>query len=234
MRLPIFTTLLFSCLAFADEGDPIPNTDVELLEIPPASSISSAEGTDNIQIKGLPRGSEIIGLPRGWRVAGQRGDVIHLQGSPAGPKISIQFTSPDPNWRASVAGFKGRTSIWNAGQLSRGSVGITTMKAERVAGAPTAMGSQHDGATQGANSYNSSRSNNRRTGTEIAAPGSQGGSAPQAAEANHNSTRSDYRISSAAGSPDTLEGYSGVFGGQFTYFPQITATLSDEYRVRLK
>jgi hypothetical protein len=165
MRLLITTMLLFSCLVFAREGDPIIDVEVIIMEIPPAGEVTSTAGTLAVTIKGLPAGAEIVGLPQGWQ-AGGRGAII-LQGPPAGDKITIKFTSPDPNWQAHVAGFMGGESLWDAGLLTRDSAGITTMimKADGVVNSPAAKCFK---TKQRANSYKSSSSNDKKTKGELA------------------------------------------------------------------
>ena len=160
MRLLITTMLIFSCQLFASEGNPALDVEVITVEIPPAGEVASTAGTLAVVIKGLPAGVEIVELPPGWQ-AGGRGAII-LQGPPAGDKITIKFTSPDPNWEASVAGFIGGESLWDAGMLSRDSVGVTTMitSADGVVDSPTARCIR---SKQKANSYQSSDSNNKET-----------------------------------------------------------------------
>jgi hypothetical protein len=165
MRLLITTMLLFSCLVFAQEGDPMIDVEVFVMEIPPAGEVTSTVGARAVTIKGLPAGAEIVGLPQGWK-AGGRGAII-LQGPPAGDKITIKFTSPDPNWEAYVAGFIGGESLWDARLLTRDSAGISTMimKADDVVNSPAAKCLR---TKQRADSYNSSSSNNKQTKGERA------------------------------------------------------------------
>jgi len=132
MRKLLIATLLLTTIAFAKEGDLGPNTDIEILEIPPSVGIPSTGGVDRIEIYGLPKGSEITGLSRGWRVVGQQGDMTALQGPPANQPTTIKFTSPGSEREVSVVGYKGRKSIWNVGALTRGSKDITTMKDDSV------------------------------------------------------------------------------------------------------
>jgi len=167
MRSLITTILLFSCLVFAREGDPMKDAEVIVMEIPPAGEVTSTAGTLAVTIKGLPAGAEIVGLPQGWQ-AGGRGAII-LQGPPAGDKITIKFTSPDPNWQAYVAGFKGGESLWDTGLLTRDSAGITTMfmKADDVVNSPIAKCFR---TKQRLSSYQSSSSNDRKTKGELATP----------------------------------------------------------------
>lgn len=171
MRYLLLISLLFSGFAFAAEGDPIVDVEVIILKCPPSPctrAIKTSGDVDRVDISGLPKGSRITALPQGWRVTGNRGNIITLQGSPVQGIATFQYESPDlgggDTKGVSVAGYKGRNKIWNAGLLTRASAGITTMKAERVVGAPTAVGSgsPQDGATQAANSYKSSRSPSNR------------------------------------------------------------------------
>lgn len=118
MRKLIIAILLFSAIAFAREGDPGLSTDVETLKIPSSVDIKSTGTADRIEIYGLPKGSEIIDLPRGWRVVRQQGDMTALQGPSTNQPTAIKFTSPGPGWEASVVGFKGRNSIWTVGHVT--------------------------------------------------------------------------------------------------------------------
>ena len=178
MRLLITTMLLFSCLVFAKEGEPTIDLEVIIMEIPPAGEVTSTAGTLAVTIKGLPAGAEIVGLPQGWK-AGGRGAII-LQGPPSGDKITIKFTSSDPNWEAYVAGFKGGESLWDAGLLTRDSAGITTiiMKADGVVNSPAAKCFK---TKQRANSYKTSSSNDKENKGELAMPPGVSTQPPQTA-----------------------------------------------------
>jgi hypothetical protein len=55
MRLLITTMLLFSCLVFAKEGDPIIDVEVIIMEIPPAGEVTSTAGTLAVSIMLISR-----------------------------------------------------------------------------------------------------------------------------------------------------------------------------------
>ena len=167
MRLLIIIMLLFSCLVLAKDSDPIIGVKVITLEIPPAGQVTSTAGTDVVTIRGLPNGAEIVGLPQGWEGEGTPEGWILLQGPAVGDKITIKFSLPDPIWEAYVAGFIGMEPYWNAGLLTRASVGVTTMtmKADGVVNSPTAKCFR---TKQRANSYKTSRSNDQENKGELA------------------------------------------------------------------
>ena len=135
MRSVVIASLFFSLSISANQDDPKAYIDVITVNIPPAGQVTSTAGTDVIMIRGLPEAAEPVELPQGWEAeAAPGGGTILLQGPAIGNTITIKFTSPDPDWEAEVAGFKGMESLWNAGPLNRDSVGIsiTTMKAGAV------------------------------------------------------------------------------------------------------
>jgi hypothetical protein len=117
MRKILIATLLLLTIACAEEGDSSLNTDFEILQIPPSVGTIATSDADRIEIYGLPTGSEVIDLPRGWRILSQRGDMTVLQGPPTNQPTTIKFTSPDPKWEATVVGYKGSKSIWNADHI---------------------------------------------------------------------------------------------------------------------
>jgi len=88
------------------------------LNMPSSIDVKSTGSADRIEIYGLPKGSEIIDLPQGWRVVGQQGDMTVLQGPSANQPTSIKFTSSNLGWEASIVGYKGGKSIWNAGHVT--------------------------------------------------------------------------------------------------------------------
>jgi hypothetical protein len=126
----LIAALLLTTIAFAKGGDSSPNTDIEILEIPASVGTMSTGGVDRIEVYGLPKGSEIISLSRGWRVVGQQGDMTAVQGPPTNQPTTIKFTSPNPKWKVSVVGYKGRKSIWNIGSLTRDSISFNAVKAD--------------------------------------------------------------------------------------------------------
>jgi hypothetical protein len=158
MRSVVIALLHLSFSISANQEDPKAYIEVVTVNIPPAGEVISTAGTDVIMIRGLPEDAEPVELPQGWEAeAAPGGGPILLQGPAVGNTFTIKFTSPDPDWEAEVAGFKGMESLWNAGPLNRDSVGIsiTTMKAGAVINSTAAK------------CFNAKRKMNRDTSTHV-------------------------------------------------------------------
>lgn len=126
MRWLLLTVLIVSSSLLLGDGDPISDVQVVTVDIPPSGNVTSLADANYLIIEGLSPEAEIVSISTGWRIVDRRGDWALAYGPGEDSKVSIKFTSLDPNWQVAVSGYKGRSRepIWTTGPLTRNSKGI--------------------------------------------------------------------------------------------------------------